>query len=310
MRNYRSTLPPLDQLIFFEAAYRHCSFTGCAADLNVSQAAVSKRIRQLEDWIGEPLFVRNGKCLSVTPAGRELYQTTSMALDFLSTGIASLRHQVQKPLTIAANTVIGTLWLAPLLYTFGLSPSACPTRVITSDDPQDLFAEENDLVVAYGTGKWPGLQTAALFSEQLTPVASPEVVNRIGGFETHTFASIIQHHTRPPLLNYPCTGPDWVNWHGWFNLRPDLEISGWRLKDCDTYVQSIGLAIEGEGIALGSHRLLDQEFAAGRLRPIAEPNVATGRGYYIAMRRDAGEGSSANRLLRFLLASERQFRPE
>ncbi|KUM27749.1 hypothetical protein AU467_15275 [Mesorhizobium loti] len=58
MRKYRTALPPLDLLIFFEAAHRVGSFTGCATELHVSQAAVSKRIRQLEEWVGEPLFVR------------------------------------------------------------------------------------------------------------------------------------------------------------------------------------------------------------------------------------------------------------
>lgn len=91
MRNYRSALPPLDLLIFFEAAHRAGSFTGCAAELHVSQAAVSKRVRQLEEWIGEPLFVRRGNRLLVTESGDKLYQTVGMVLEFLRQGLGNLR---------------------------------------------------------------------------------------------------------------------------------------------------------------------------------------------------------------------------
>jgi DNA-binding transcriptional LysR family regulator len=83
MKRYRTALPPLDLLIFFEAAHRVGSFTGCAAELNVSQAAVNKRIHQLEKWIGEPLFIRNGKRLAPTQSGEHLYRTVGMALEFL-----------------------------------------------------------------------------------------------------------------------------------------------------------------------------------------------------------------------------------
>jgi LysR family transcriptional regulator, glycine cleavage system transcriptional activator len=173
MRKYRSALPPLDLLIFFEAAHRIGSFTGCAAELHVSRAAVSKRIRQLEEWVGEPLFVRNGKRLLVTESGDKLCQPVGMVLEFLRQGLDNLRENAQRPLSIAANTVIGLFWLAPQLQAFGLSGDACPTRLITSDTSNDLLASKNDLVVAYSNGTIQGWHTILLLDEELTPVASP-----------------------------------------------------------------------------------------------------------------------------------------
>src|SRR5260221_27419 len=95
MKNYRTTLPPLDLLVFFEAAHRVGSFTGCATELHVSQAAVSKRIHQLEEWIGEPLFIRNGKRLASTETGERLYHTAGMRLEFLRQGLDTLRTHCQ-----------------------------------------------------------------------------------------------------------------------------------------------------------------------------------------------------------------------
>ncbi|MDZ5452809.1 LysR family transcriptional regulator [Labrys sp. ZIDIC5] len=86
-------------------------------ELNVSQAAVSKRIGQLETWMGEALFMRAGKRLFPTPLGDKLFQTASMTLEFLHQGLGVLREEAQRPLSIGANTPVGMFWLTPHLRT-------------------------------------------------------------------------------------------------------------------------------------------------------------------------------------------------
>jgi len=302
MRSYRTTLPPLDLLVFFEAAHRVGSFTGCAAELNVSQAAVSKRIHQLEKWVGEPLFIRNGKRLATTPGGEQLYHTVGMALEFLRQSLSASREHAMRPLSIGAHTVVGMFWLTAQLQAFGLSGDACPTRLATSDNTSDLLAARNDLLVLYGAGVVPGWRATRLLDEAMTPMASPALAATLGADGTGPF----RRHRRsdgPPLLNYLRSAPDWVDWKVWFDGLAIEGPHGWNIRTLSTYSQTIGEAIRGNGIALGSVALLQSELAARRLAPLAGDVLRTGRGYYLCHRDGAPLSGEARRLSDFLAAA-------
>lgn len=299
MERYRTALPPLDLLVFFEAAYRVGSFTGCAAELHVTQAAVSKRIRQLEDWIGEPLFARSGKRLLKTAAGERLYQSASTALEFLRLGLGSLRESAAKPLSLAANTAVGMFWLTPLLHAFGLSDQACPISLTTSDNAKDLFGRENDLVVAYSSGAVAGWATTRLLDEVLTPLAAPAVAKALRAGKSKRFADLGPAASLP-LLNYPRFAPDWVDWKVWFSALGLGGSSRWRMETKSTYSQTIGEAIRGRGIALGSLTLLHAELASGRLVRLSKDVLHSGRGYYLCRPEGASLPRDAENLIRFL----------
>ncbi|PZO82482.1 MAG: hypothetical protein DI629_00875 [Mesorhizobium amorphae] len=305
MRRYRTTLPPLDLLIFFEAAHRIGSFTGCAAELHVSQAAVSKRIGQLEDWMGEPLFVRNGRRLASTESGERLYQTVGMGLEFLRLGIGSLREQAIRPLSIGAHTVVGMFWLTAQLQAFGLSGDACHTRLVTSDNTGDLVAGDHDLLVIYGDGKLPGYVSIRLLDEEMVPMASADVAALLGSERIRSF-SALRDPDAPPLLNYHRSAPNWVDWRVWFD---GLELDGpdgWKLCTMNTYSQTIGEAIRGNGIALGSVALLRGELDAGRLVRLTEEVLRTKRGYYLCRKDDASLSAEAQLLSDFLVDAAKQ----
>lgn len=305
MERYRTSLPPLDLLVFFEAAYRVGSFTGCAAELHVTQAAVSKRIKRLEDWIGEPLFTRSGKRLIKTAASEQLYQSASTALEFLRLGLGSLRKSATRPLSIAANTAVGMFWLTPLLHAFGLSDDACPISLTTSDNAKDLFAPENDLVVAYTAGSVAGWTTVRLLDEELTPLAAPEVCKALNAGKRKSFAEL-QPAGNLPLLNYPRFAPDWVDWNVWFNASGVGASRRWHMEMKSTYSQTIGDAIRGRGIALGSLSLLHAELTAGRLVRLSKEVFRSGRGYYLCHPDNASPSSDARKLADFLTATARR----
>ena len=180
MKRYRSSLPPLDALIFFEAAARENSFTRSAAELNVTQAAVSKRIRELEAHLGVPLFERRGRKLVLTRAGAALHDKTVMALEFLDSACKSLRDDGGEIVRIAANTAISHFWLGPRLKTFGLTDPPPAVEVRTSDRLSDIVDGENDLAVIYGYGDTPGWECTRLFPERLVAVASPDYLQSSG----------------------------------------------------------------------------------------------------------------------------------
>ncbi|PBC01637.1 LysR family transcriptional regulator [Mesorhizobium sp. WSM3860] len=302
MKKYRTALPPLDLLIFFEAAHRVGSFTGCAAELHVSQAAVSKRIHQLEKWIGEPLFIRNGKRLSPTASGERLYNTVAMALEFLRQGLVASREHAMRPLSIGAHTVVGMFWLTAQLQAFGLSGDACPTRLVTSDSTGDLLAGKNDLLVIYSSGMVPGFHATRLLDEEMVPMASPALAASLGAGGSGAF----QHYRRsdgPPLLNYVRSAPDWVDWQVWFDGLSLNGPEGWNVRTMSTYSQTIGEAIRGSGIALGSVALLQSELAAGRLVPLTKDVLRTERGYYLCHSESVPLPNEAQKLAEFLVAA-------
>ncbi|UES36380.1 LysR family transcriptional regulator [Roseibium aggregatum] len=292
MQAYRKSLPPLDTLVFFEAAMRHLNFTEAAEELFVTQAAVSKRIRQLEDWLGVDLFERSGRRLQPTEAGTYLAEKTGMTLDYLTQALSALKVPERPVVRIASVTALAAFWLQPKLKEFALSDEACLFNLATADDLGDLLKPEHDLVILHGDGRFPGWQSELLFQEVLTPVGMPEIIEalRSGG-----------GGKQPALLNYPRLAPNWIDWTGWIQRTGRLDLKDWPLQLCASYNQSVGRALKGIGIALGALPLLREEIASGRLVPLEGATLRTGMGYYIAWPNMRPLGTEAERLKSALL---------
>ena len=273
MYGYRKSLPPLDTLVFFEAAMRHLSFTDAADELFVTQAAVSKRIRQLEDWLGVDLFHRSGRKLVPTEAGTYLADKAGMTLDFLDQALRVVKVPDDPVVRVASVTALAAFWLQPKLKTFALSDEACLFNLTTMDDLGDLLRPEHDLVVLHGDGRFPGWVSALLFPEVIVPVGTASVI------EAATSQAGID---RPPLLHYPRVAPNWIDWPGWIQQSGRTAFQDWPGRPCASYNQSIGRALDGQGLALGTLPLLKDELASGTLVPLKNGELATGRGYYIA----------------------------
>lgn len=265
--------------MFFEAAYRKGSFTSAATELNVSQAAVSKRLKQLEDWIGEAVFVRGKQRLTPTPAGQRVFQTASMTLEFLQLGLGPMRKEAYRTLSIGAPTGFGMFWLVPWLHSFGLSGQAVPTRLITSDNPHELLDGGNDLVVLYGDGVVPGRTATLLYEERLIPLAAPSYAAR---YPDLVSIREIPVHERPTLLNYSRAAPDWLNWRSWFELAAVEGLDRWPVRNMQTFSQTVGEAIDGNGLALGTPLFLHHEIQSGQLVPFGSEIVHTGRAYFVS----------------------------
>ena len=273
MKRYRTRLPPLDTLVFFECAFRLRSFTKAADELLVSQAAVSKRIRQLEDWLETPLFSRDRQRLAPTETGAKLGERVNSALDFIDQTLGNLRMPHDPVVRIASMSAIGMFWLQPRLRAFAFGDDACPYSLTLADTSRDVLTDDFDLVVTYGDGDIPGWTTHRLFDEELVPVASPAVAEAL-----LTGA----HDGRYARLDYRRVSPNWVNWPVWSRSRQSSLLEELPRKICASYSQSIGLALEGKGVALGTLPMLADEIASGRLVPLPVEGVRTGRAYWLA----------------------------
>lgn len=304
MKFYRRTLPSLDSLKFFEAASRCMNFTEAASELYVSQAAVSKRIQQLENTLGVQLFFREGRHLELTEQGKQLRGKAAMALDYLETAINDLTSNNIDTVRISSNSAVSLFWLLPRMKVFGLSDQACAVDLVTTDKQGELASTDCDLSIVYSDGKSAEWNCTLLFREELAPVASPDLIDRLVTSQNDRAPGSLADFPPTTLLNYARAAPDWINWDVWIEKIKIPELREWPTKSCMTYAHTIGRACEGEGIALGSLGLLNDELKTGQLVRLGSEKLVSDRGYYLAHPSNKNVQPTTRQVFDFLLNSK------
>lgn len=269
MKQYRQTLPPLDYLLFFEAVARHGSFTKAAAELNVSQAAVSKRVKYLEDWVGVPLVHRHGPTIKLSGDAQDIADRTAEALDHLSLCLSRILRPRDAPFTLAANTTVSHFWLGPRINDYLLGSNARPVRLTSSDRDSDLLDHENDLVIFYGSDIPNGWDGTLLFKEVWVPLVSPDLANDRTEYSALT------------LLDFEKLTPKWINWPAFLKKMEHPDFSQSLQINLNTYGRSLDAAIKGKGVALGCPDVLHYELEASRLVALDRFQLETGRSYFV-----------------------------
>jgi len=221
MKRYRTQLPPLDTLIFFECALRWGSFTKAADELLVSQAAVSKRIRQLEQWLGVDLFSRDAQKLRPTQAGLLLGEKVVSVLDFLLIALNQIQMPPDPVVRIGATMGIGTFWLQPRLQKFSFNNLSCTYSLTLAVTAHNFFDGDYDLLVLYGDGKIPGWATCKIIDKELVPMVSPSLAEQV-----------MKNPGCVPLLDYRCRSPEWINWSVWKRQRKTDIFNDWPVTLC------------------------------------------------------------------------------
>jgi len=274
MRSLRRTLASPTSLIYFEAAARLHSFTTAAQEIGVSQAAVSRQIRQLEDQIGASLFRRLHRRVELTADGHELAQAVSLGLSHIAQAISRIERATKRPgLTIAANVAVMALWLRPRVMDFLRRHPEIDIRFIASDDPLNYERDGIDLAVDYGAIEAMPRDSVLLFPEVIWAVASPKLTAKLGIREPRDLIDAV-------LLHEDQIRPEWVTWIDWLAaVGGDVPID--RVVRFNNYPILIEAAAEGEGVALGWQTLIDHFLEAGLLTKVMEQHVVTGRGYYL-----------------------------
>ncbi len=299
MIRYRRTLGSLDGLVFFEAAARHLNFTRAAEELYVTQAAVSKRIQNLETVLGIPLFQRNGRTLSLTEEGEALSKNVSISLEFMDSAVQSVLANSDADVRICANSAVSLFWLQPRVKAFSLSDDSCPVGLSMVDRLSDQLSSDGDLAIVYTDGNLPGWNCVELFEEHLLPMASPKLVGRsTSGFDFPIQVSGIEP---PPLLNYPRIGPESNNWETWQRHVGAKGVMTHKIRDCPTYAHTIGRALEGQGIALGSVALVEKELSSGLLCCLGDQKLVSPYKYFIAYPKTKPLRPSVEKFLNYLV---------
>ena len=286
MPSIRQQLPPLDALVMFDAAARHMSFTLAADELNITQAAVSRQIRLLEEDLGIRLFVRAHRNVELTPEGRAFQHSVHNALVHICDATNEIRHVPQANVVVAVDQAVAGLWLTPRIADFLARCPELSIRIIASDSQVECLKERVDIAIAHGNGYWPGYTPKLLFPEEVFPVCSPSFLERFGRIsEPRALVDL-------PLIENEDERWDWMNWRAWLTANKiELPHKHHKLL-INNYAFVIRAAEAGHGVALGWRYLIDDSLRAGRLvRPIKN-TMKTNLGYYL-LTRDKEQTSSA-----------------
>jgi LysR family glycine cleavage system transcriptional activator len=252
----------LKALQAFESAGRHLSFTLAAQELNVTPGAISQQIRQLEEFLEVKLFKRLNRVIVLTDDGQLLLPSIGNGFEQLREGVNLLRQRAGSgPLTITSAPSFVSKWLIPRLSRFKARHPQIDVRIDTSDRLVDFSREDIDVGIRFGDGQYPELETIFLFSFDLIPVCSPELLRQGRQLkEVSDLKNFTLLHS-----NYDELDPGWPDWAMWLKVvdAEDVDAShGIYFNQSDQLFQA---AIDGQGVALLANVMADPEVAAGRL---------------------------------------------
>ncbi|HUH83695.1 MAG TPA: transcriptional regulator GcvA [Stellaceae bacterium] len=267
-------LPSLNGLRAFEAAARHLSFTRAAAELSVTQTAISHQIRRLEEQLGKRLFLRRNRALALTREAEEYLPAIRTAFEDLRRATARLQRPDRDGLlTVSTTASLAAKWLVTRVASFQGAHPGIEVRITTSTHLVDFRREEVDMAVRYGRGNWPGLRTQWLMAEDIFPVCSPALMQ---GAKPLRRPEDLAHHT---LLHTTVAREDWRLWLTAAGLP--VSLAARRGLSFDQGFMALQAAIDGLGVALGRTRLVDADIAAGRLAVPFDVVLPADAGYYI-----------------------------
>ncbi|WDZ80364.1 LysR substrate-binding domain-containing protein (plasmid) [Ensifer adhaerens] len=278
MANLRKKLPPLTALTAFEAAARLSSFTRAAAELGVTQAAVSRQIHLLEEDFGFPLFRRLHRKIELTEKGRLLSAATGDAFNLIADTVADLRSEDQDDeLAISATISFSHFWLLPRIAAFSRAYPEIKLRIITQDTRTSIEASDVDLAIRYGTGTWSDGQAELLFEDEVFPICSADYLLTAGPIQT------LEDLVRHPLISSDIEDPTWTGWEEWlaaFSVKAPKKARGLR---CSYYTEAIYAALNGQGIALGWNRLVADLIQQSRLVRLTDASIRTRAAYFVVV---------------------------
>jgi LysR family transcriptional regulator, glycine cleavage system transcriptional activator len=287
-------LPPLNALRAFEAAARHESFTKAAAELAVTQGAISHQVKALETGLRLKLFDRARQRLILTEAGRTYLEIVRDAFDRLAQGTeALLDRRKTGALTVTTSPDFAAKWLVHRLGRFAEAHPGIELRVGASMHHVDFAREDADLAIRHGDGNWPGLSVARLHKHEcLFPVCSPALTRGRAGLR------VAADLKRATLL---CVG-DRRNWTRWLEQAgtAGIEPAGPIFGQAS---MAIDAAIQGQGVALARTALAAADLLSGRLvRPFAEPVLPVTSGFWIVCPKAAANLPKIRTFREWLLA--------
>jgi LysR family transcriptional regulator, glycine cleavage system transcriptional activator len=297
-------LPPLDSLRAFEACARRLNFTEAAAELHVTQGAVSQRIKALEQILHIQLFRRLARRLELTRDGERLARGVRDGLTHIVDALAEINCRSETgTLTISVLPSFARRWLMHRLPRFHAIHREVELQVLAQGRLVDLNLTGLDAAIRFGHGKYPGLQTTYLMADSVVPVCSPQLIAQYPKIRTiKDLIALPLLHDTPTETDH--SGSDWMSWLAHVGSPPMRLNLGQRYDQADLLIEA---AVLGLGVALARTSLIGDDIAAGRLVCPIPQMAPTAYCYYFVCRSDCSlrashfrdwlmnEASSANK---------------
>lgn len=270
-------LPPLRLFAVFEAVLRSGSPQRAAAELNVSQPAISQAIKALETHIGAALLDRSTRPPTLTEAGRILQRAVTEGLGRITEAIAqidALQRVSPGSVTVACSVGTATYWLMPRLSEFYGAHGDVSVNVMTTAQGAPPITAGIDLAIRYGLGRWTDGQVIKLFAESVVPVCHPNLRQRMlesGG----DLAGL-------PLLHVNSGEDSWLSWRDYLRAvgLPEPRAAG---RSFTNYVQATQAALDGHGVMLGWESNTADLIRRGRLVVMPFPRLQPEEAFYLVI---------------------------
>ena len=253
-----SSVPPIANLLAFEAVARRRSFAHAAAELHLTASAVSHQVSKLEAHLGVRLFDRSAHGVRLSSAGEQYLGRIAGALQALVAASDDMKQGVSNTLYVHSTPSFASLWLVPRLQAFAM---ACPEILLNlsaAHTHSDFALGQVDLDIRYGLPQWKNVVVEPLFEERIVPLASP--------------AFIRQHRLRRPeqLLDVPLiqSNVSVVQWSDWLGEHTALRAPERFSLRFDRAQMSLEAAARGLGVSLESTTIAQGHLDEGRLRPV------------------------------------------
>lgn len=296
----RRSLPPLNPLRSFESAARHLSYTLAAEELNVTQVAVSRQVRVLEDFLEVALFERGTRALRLTDAGQKLLPEITGAFDRIETATVNInRRQRKNALSLQVYTAFAQRWLIPRLMDFRTRHPRVEIDLRVSDQPLNFERQNLDAAIVSAPEPPVDFDWKLMAGRDLFPVCAPALLrNRSLPLPRDALKGMTLLHS----LARPASWPEWLKGAGWSNISAQ---SGSRFETSSMTLQA---AVAGMGIAIGIRMLVEDELASGALVTPFEYVHKSSRKYYLVTPKGQPSNDNMGLFSDWLLAQAAPYR--
>lgn len=299
MSEFARRLPPLSTLIVFEAAFRLHSFSRAADECALSQASISRQMRQLEDNLGLRLFERQRYNVSPTDAGKKLYAAVQQALGDLAATATELREhaQGQSSFTIYSDLSIGTSILAPLIGRFHKLFPEIKFNILSSYEPIEQTRSSFDIGFQVGRRAEDFFDVETIADDLVFPVCSPCFAKQFNSVVTPTELSAL------PLLHLEYDNKqsiDWAQFLAHYRIRKSIPDEQFVFS---SYQVSLDVAENGEGVALGWARSVNARITDGKLIRFTDMSLHVPDGIAVYLRKHIDAHPLASKVIEEVRAS-------
>lgn len=283
-------LPPLSWLRAFEASARHLSFTHAANELALTQAAVSKQVKNLEYDLQELLFERRPRSLVLTKVGEAYLPKVKDSFERLAAGTEEVFGKKRaQTLTVRAPVAFAKNWLAPRLSNFLIQHPEKRIRIISSIWNEVQSTNRYDIDIRYGTGGWDGFIAQRLTWDHISPVCSPLTL------ETHGIQKILR---KVPLIHVLGYADGWANW---LDVTEFDDIDPGKGLHFDTSLLAFDMAARSNGVAMARSSIVQEDLRLGHLVQPFEQTLAIEEAFYVLQPQSGIVHADAQPFMQWLL---------